>query len=61
MPASRPKPSAKNAAGETRNIKKSFTWGDFDGMVERAIKTPARKPSPRSTRKLNPPGLSDCT
>ncbi len=35
--ANRPKPSAKNAEGETR--KKPFTWGDFDGMVERAIRT----------------------
>jgi hypothetical protein len=44
--ANRPKPSAKNAEGETR--KKPFTFGDFDRMVERAITTPARKPAPKS-------------
>jgi hypothetical protein len=44
--ANHPKPSAKNAEGETRQ--KPFTWGDFDRMVERAAKTPARKHVPKS-------------
>ncbi len=44
--ANHPKPSAKNAEGETR--KKPFTMGDFDRMVERAVTTPARKPAPKS-------------
>jgi len=44
--ANHPKPSAKNAEGETR--KKPFTFGDFDRMVERAIRTPARKRAPKS-------------
>lgn len=61
MRASRPKPSAKNATGNTRNAGKPFTWGDFDGMVERAIRTPARKPAPKSNRKSNSPGPSGCT
>ena len=44
--ANHPKPSAKNAEGETR--KKPFTFGDFDRMVERAVRTPARKRAPKS-------------
>jgi hypothetical protein len=44
--ANHPKASAKNAEGETR--KKPFTFSDFDRMLERAIKTPARKHGPKS-------------
>ena len=44
--ASHPKPSAKNAEGDPP--KKPFTWADFDRMMERAVKTPARKLDPKS-------------
>src|SRR5689334_15334723 len=42
-----PKPSAKKPQGDSRS-QQPFTRQDFRQIVERAIHTPARKPSPKS-------------